>query len=30
MNKACKSHRCEWCWQLIDEGMEYKQSIIDQ
>ena len=24
-HKARKAHRCEWCWQRIDEGAEYKR-----
>lgn len=24
-HKARKAHRCEWCWQRIDEGTEYKR-----
>ena len=24
-HKARKTHRCEWCWQRIDEGTEYKR-----
>jgi len=22
---ARKAHRCEWCWQRIDDGTEYKR-----
>jgi len=22
-HKARKAHRCEWCWQQIDEGTQY-------
>ena len=24
-HKARKAHRCQWCWQRIDEGTEYKR-----
>ena len=24
-HKARKAHRCDWCWQRIDEGTEYKR-----
>lgn len=24
-HKARKAHRCEWCWQRIDEGTGYKR-----
>jgi len=24
-HKARKDHRCEWCWQSIDKGEEYKR-----
>ena len=24
-HKARKAHRCEWCWQRIDDGTEYKR-----
>ena len=24
-HKARKKHRCEWCWQVIEPGTEYKR-----
>jgi hypothetical protein len=23
--KAIKSHRCSWCWQLVEPGEQYKR-----